>query len=395
MHGYIAREMTTNVKADLMIFPAVAIIGPRQCGKSSLARKIIEEYPDSIRLDLENPRDRAKLNEPQLYLEDNASRLVCIDETQLLPDLFPVLRVEIDRDRRPGRFILLGSASRLLINRSAESLAGRVGYRELTPFLATEYVPLSPPSLLEAVSRGGFPESALAESSESSFRWRESFLRSIVERDLPMLGSRIGSIAMERFLSMCAHLQGQVLNAAKLGASLDLSGPAVRSRLDFLREALFVRLLPPWSGNLKKRLIKSPKLYFRDSGLCHALLNIRTVDDLLGHPAFGSSWEAFCVETLCASLPDWRPSFYRTSNGAELDLVLESGARRLAFECKASAAPSLNKGFRSAVEDLTPEHSFVVSLIDGEYPLDRGVTACGLKECVNLTRELAERRFTS
>ena len=290
MQPYVERSLTTDLKADLALFPAVALIGPRQCGKSRLAAKIAEFYPGSLRLDLENPRDRAKLSDPQLYFESNASRFVCIDEIQLIPELFPVLRAEIDRDRRPGRFLILGSASRALVNRSAESLAGRIGYRELTPFSPMEYLAGSPPSVLETLSRGAFPESALATNGEASLRWRESFLKSIVERDLPMLGSRVSAIAMERFLTMCAHLQSQVLNAAKLGASLDLAGPSVRARLDFLQEALFVRLLPPWEGNLKKRLIKSPKLYIRDSGLCHALLGIGSVDDLLGHPVFGSSW---------------------------------------------------------------------------------------------------------
>jgi predicted AAA+ superfamily ATPase len=196
-----------------------------------------------------------------------------------------------------------------------------------------------------------------------------------------MLGSRVSAIAMERFLTMCAHLQAQVLNAAKLGASLDLAGPSVRARLDFLQEALLVRLLPPWEGNLKKRLIKSPKLYIRDSGLCHALLGIGSVDDLLGHPVFGSSWEAFCVETLCSSFPDWRPSFYRSSGGAEIDLILERGSRRFAFEFKASSAPTLTRGYYSAIDDLQPEHTYVVGLIDGSYPLARDVTACGIREC--------------
>jgi hypothetical protein len=384
MQPYVERSLSIDLKADLALFPAVALIGPRQCGKSRLAAKIAESYPGSLRLDLENPRDRAKLSDPQLYLEANAARFVCIDEIQLVPELFPVLRSEIDRDRRPGRFLILGSASRDLINRSAESLAGRIGYRELTPFMPTEYLPGSPPSVLEALSRGGFPESALAAKGEGSLRWRESFLKSIIERDLPMLGSRVASVAMERFLGMCAHLQGQILNAAKLGASLDLSGPAVRSRLDFLQEALFVRLLPSWEGNLKKRLVKAPKLYIRDSGLCHALLGLDSVDALLGHPVFGSSWKAFCVETLCSSFPDWRPSFYRSSGGAELDLVLERGSTTLAFECKASSAPSPTKGFYSALDDLKAEHSYVVGLIEGSYPLRRDVTACGIRECVEL-----------
>jgi hypothetical protein len=260
----------------------------------------------------------------------------------------------------------------------------------LTPFLPTEYLPGSPPSVLEGISRGGFPESALATSAEASLRWREAFIRSIVDRDLPMLGSRIASVAMERFLTMCAHLQGQILNAAKLGASLELSGPAVKARLEFLQEALFIRLIPPWGGNAKKRLIKAPKLYIRDSGLGHALLQIGSVNDLLGHPVFGSSFEAFCVEAICASLPDWRPSFYRSSGGAELDLVMERGSRRLAFECKASSAPTLTKGFHSALEDLKPERSFVVCLIEGSYPLARGVAACGLRECIGALGQSAE-----
>ena len=392
MQPYIERSISGNLTSDLALFPAVALIGPRQCGKSRLAAKIAESYPGALRLDLENPRDRAKLSDPQLYLEANASRFVCIDEIQLVPELFPVLRSEIDRERRPGRFLILGSASRALVNRSAESLAGRIGYRELTPFLPTEYLPGSPPSVLEALSRGGFPESALSAKGESSLRWRESFLKSIVERDLPMLGSRIPSVAMDRFLGMCAHLQAQMLNTAKLGASLDLSGPAVRSRLEFLQDALFVRLLPSWEGNLKKRLVKTPKLYIRDTGLCHALLGLGSVDDLLGHPVFGSSWEALCVETLCSSFPDWRPSFYRSSGGAELDLVLERGSRTLAFECKASSAPSPTRGFHSALDDLKPEHSYVLGLIDGSYPLARDVTACGIRECVELVSTRTGRK---
>jgi len=389
MQAYIERALTANVCSDLSIFPAVALIGPRQCGKSRLSAAIAQSYTNAILLDMENPRDRAKLTDPQLYFELNAAALVCIDEIQLVPELFPVLRTEIDRDRRPGRFLILGSASRSLVNRSAESLAGRISYQELTPFLPMEYVSGNPPSILESVSRGGFPESAMATDAATSYRWRESFLRSIVERDLPMLGSRIPSISMERFLTMCAHLQGQILNAAKLGASLDLTGPAIRTRLEFLQEALFVRLLLPWEGNLKKRLIKSPKIYIRDTGLCHALLGVESVDALLGHPGFGASWEAFCVETLCSTLPGWRASYYRTAGGAELDLIVERGSRRIAFECKASSAPILTKGLYTALDDLVPEHCYVVCLIEGTYPLAHNVTACGIRECVRLILENA------
>ncbi len=181
---------------------------------------------------------------------------------------------------------------------------------------------------------------------------------------------------------MCAHVQGQILNAAKLGTSLDLTGPAIRARLEFLQEALFIRLLPPWGGNLKKRLIKSPKLYIRDSGLCHALLGVGSVEELLGHPVFGSSWEGLCVGAICASCPDWRASFYRSSGGAELDLVLERGSRSLAFEFKASSSPTMTKGGFSAIADLRPEQSFLVGLIDGSYPIASGITACGIRECI-------------
>ncbi len=373
-------------------FPATALTGPRQCGKTSLARHLAQQWPGAVWLDLENPRDRAKLADPLLYLERNAGSLVCIDEVQLFPELFPLLRTEIDRDKRPGRFLLLGSASRTLINRSAESLAGRIDYLELSPFLPDEYLPGNPPAMLEGLWRGGFPESVLASASEASVRWREAFVRSMVERDLPMLGSRVSPIEWRRLLTMCAHLQGQVLNLSKLGASLGLSAPAVRARLEFLQEALLLRSLSPFEGNLKKRLVKSPKLYLRDSGICHSLLSIGSVDELLGHPAFGASWEGYCVEALCAAFPDLNPSFYRTGAGAKIDLVLEKGHRRFAFEFKVSSAPAATRGFHSALGDIEPEHAFLVGLIEGEYPVAPQVSACGLRECLAMVREMVQTR---
>jgi predicted AAA+ superfamily ATPase len=382
MHGYIPRHLFSDIKKDLALFPAVVITGPRQCGKSVLARKITDTIPGSIWLDLENPKDRARLTDPLLFLEIHADHLVCIDEIQLMPELFPLLRTEIDRVRRPGRFLLLGSASRVLINRSSESLAGRIAFQELTPFLPSEYLPDSPQPLLEGLSRGGFPESGKASSAEQSFRWRQAYIKSIIERDLPMLGSRIPSVAMERFLTMGAHLQGQLLNAAKLGGSLDLSGPAIRTRLNFLVEALFLRLLPPWEGNLKKRLVKSPKLYIRDTGLTHTLLNIESLNDLMAHPVWGASWEAYCIESICSTMVHWQASFYRTTGGAELDLVLEKGQRRLCFEFKASSVPTPGKGFYSAVEDLDPEHCYVVGFVEQPYPLAKRITVCNLLDCL-------------
>lgn len=387
MHDYIERWISSNILEDMNIFPSVAILGPRQAGKSRLAARIAKQFDSYIRLDLENPRDRAKLTDPMLYFESNAKAMICIDEIQIMPELFPILRSVIDSDRRSGRFLILGSASRELINKSAESLAGRIGYQYLTPFLPTEYMSGTPPSILETLSRGGFPESALAENDAASYRWREAFLRSIIERDLAMLGSGTSAIATERTLTMCAHLQGQILNMASFGASLGISGPALRARLEFLQEALLLRLLPSWSGNLKKRLVKSPKLYIRDTGLCHSLMGIRNLDALMGHPAFGASWEALCVETLCDSFPEAIASYYRTSNGAELDLILEMGERRFAFECKASSAPQLTRGTYAALNDLHPEKAYIVCPIEGSYLLSKDIRACGLVECVEMLRQ--------
>ncbi|MCX7028384.1 MAG: ATP-binding protein [Spirochaetes bacterium] len=388
MQGYIERKITPLLKDSLSRFPAVVLTGSRQCGKTRLARQFVQSMPGAVVLDLENPRDLAKLADPLLYFEANARRLVCLDEVQLAPDIFPLLRAEIDRDRRPGRFLLLGSASKALVNRSAESLAGRIEYLELSPFLADEYLPGSPPSMLEGLWRGGYPESALAFDGQTSLRWRDAFVRSLIERDLPMLGNRVSPLAWRRFITMCSHLQGQVLNSAKLGASLDLSGNAVRARLEFLQEALLVRLLPAWAGNLKRRLVKAPKLYIRDTGLCHSLLEIGSPDHLMGHPAFGSSWEGWCVETICDSFANWAPFFYRSSGGAELDLVLERGPRRIAFEFKASSVPAPTRGFHAALADLEPERAFLVGIVDGAYPVSATVTACGLRECLEMVARL-------
>jgi uncharacterized protein len=389
MHGYIHRDLESRILCDLLQFPAVAILGPRQCGKTTLAKHILEAMPGSIILDLESPSDIAKLRDPELFFELNKDRLVCIDEVQRKPELFPILRVSIDRARRPGRFLLLGSASRDLVNRSSESLAGRISFAELTPLLPSEWGS-DLESLFRILVRGGFPDALLEADDSSAMRWLGLFIRTYMERDLPLLGFRASSSLADRLLHMCAHDQGQVLNSSKLGESLGLSHVTLRSYLDFVQEAMLLRLLPAWQGNLKKRLIKSPKLYLRDCGICNALLGIRSRDELMGHPSWGMIWESLIVESVLAWLPDRRAGFYRTSNGAELDLVLELRDALVAVECKASTAPKLSRGFYSAIEDLELRQAFVCAPIVGSYRLDRRVTVCGLRELKALIGQTAE-----
>jgi predicted AAA+ superfamily ATPase len=384
MHGKIQRILSEKVLNDLKFFPATALIGPRQCGKSFLAKEIIETIPTAIYLDLEYPLHRIKLSDPLLFLETQAKNLVCIDEIQNQPELFPILRALIDGDRRPGKYLLLGSASRGLINRSSESLAGRISFQELTPFLSQEILPHDPSSMLRHLWRGGYPESWFAPSDDESFRWRSAYLRSYIERDLPLLGLKAPTILTERLLTMCAYLQGQTLNSSKLSESLGVSGVSVRNYLGFLRDALLIRFLEPFGSTEKKRIVKSPKLYFRDTGLAQALLFIKNEPEMIGHPGFGSMWEAYCVENICSYFPDARPSFYRSGHGAEIDLILDRGSTRIAIECKASTAPILSRGFYSARDDVRPAMSIVVCPIQGSFPLKEGVTAAGILEAISI-----------
>lgn len=380
MHGLYPRNSFATLLHDLNLFPAVALVGPRQCGKSTLAREISATFNDAQFLDLEYPPDRARLNDPEFFFERNQDHLVCIDETQFVPELFPILRYCIDQNRIPGRFLLLGSASHKLTNLSSESLAGRICYHELTPFTIDEVASLLPhkfPQMVMAV-RGGFPESLLAASDATSDKWRINYLKSFIERDLNMLGLKAPALTLQRLLTMTAHIQSQILNVAKLSESLGISQPTVKSYLDFMTEALILRQLQPWLGNLKKRLIKSPKLYIRDTGLCNALLSIKTVDDLLSHPVWGSNWEAQVIEHVAAWFPEVLLSYFRTAHGAEIDLVLEKGDRRVAIECKTSTAPQVTKGFWNALADLQPRASFICIPQGSPYPIAKNVTVCDL-----------------
>jgi predicted AAA+ superfamily ATPase len=294
-----------------------------------------------------------------------------LDEVQRVPDLFPQLRGIIDRRRTAGRFLLLGSASPLLLRQSGESLAGRIAHVELAPFRISE-VGAEQLSLLWL--RGGFPDSLLAPSTKVSCRWREEFIRTFLERDIPQLGFRVPAESLHRLWQMLAHHHGQLLNKSQLGQSLGVTPATISHHLDMLTQTYMVRALPPLLPNLKKRLVKSPKVYLRDSGILHTLLGLETESDLRGHPIFGTSWEGFALEQILDQHPGWSASHYRTSTGVEIDLVLEKGRRRMAFEFKASSAPDITRGFHQAIADLQPEHAYVVAPVEQSYPIGDHVT---------------------
>ena len=370
----LKRKAQALVEARLAQFPAVVLLGPRQVGKTTLARAVAAQRPQSLVLDLERESDRAVLAQPELFLPAHRDRLLVLDEVQRVPGLFAALRPEIDADRRPGRFLLAGSASGDLLRQSGESLAGRVSYVELTPLLASELQP----DLLALQSlwlRGGFPLSHLASDDEAAFQWRQDFIRAFLERDLPAMGVRVPAETLRRFWTMLAHLQGQLFNASRLGMALGGASHTTVSRYaDVLVDTLIVRRLRPCVPNIGKRLVKSPKVYLRDSGLLHALLGLATVRDLQGHPIAGASWEGFVVEQVAAQLPaDAQLGFYRTAAGAEIDLVIEHRARRIGVEIKFSAAPKPAKGFWEALKDLRLDKTYVIAPVQRRYPLAAGV----------------------
>ena len=369
------------------MFPAVVLLGPRQVGKTTLAEAIAGDQA-SVYLDLENPRDRGKLSDPNRYLEANEGRLVVLDEVHRVPELFQVLRGVIDRGRRKGlrtgRFLLLGSASMELMKQSGESLAGRVAYVDLPPVNVLE---ADGASMDRLWVRGGFPDSFLGASDEHSLAWRVNFIKSYLERDIPALGPRIPAETLRRFWTMLAHGQGGLLNAAQPARSLGVDGKTVARYLDLMVDLLLVRRLPAYHTNVNKRLVKSPKVYVRDSGVLHALLGIENREALFGHPILGASWEGFVIDNIASVLREGTlMSFYRTAAGAELDLVLEFPglSERWAIEIKSSSMPRLTRGFYNAVEDVEPDRAFVVYAGDEGYPLSAEVDAVGLEGIMGL-----------
>ena len=366
------RSATHELNECLAHFPAVVLTGPRQCGKTTLAQKIAESLKKpTLYLDLESATDRRKLTDPNAFLDPLSDHLVILDEVQRVPDLFPQLRGIIDRRRTPRRFLLLGSASPLLLRQSGESLAGRIAHVELTPFRISE---VGAKLLSQLWLRGGFPDSLLTPSTKVSCRWREEFIRTFLERDIPQLGFRVPAEALHRLWQMLAHHHGQLLNRSQLGQSLGVTPATIGHHLDMLSQTYMVRSLPPLLPNLKKRLVKSPKVYLRDSGILHTLLGLETESDLRGHPVFGASWEGFALEQILDQYPGWTASHYRTATGVELDLILEKGRRRIAFEFKASSAPDVTRGFHQAIADLQPEHTYIVAPVEQSYLIGNNVT---------------------
>lgn len=377
----ITRRTEALLRERLAEVPAVALFGPRQVGKTTLALGIAAQQP-SVYLDLESDSDRARLSDPELYLAQHEDKLVILDEVHRLPNLFQVLRGLIDRGRRKGlrsgRFLLLGSASLDLLRQSGESLAGRISYIEMNPLDALE---ISAADETKLWLRGGFPDSFIATNDLTSLRWRQDFIRTYLERDVPLLGPRIAAELLRRFWTMLAHHQSGLLNAADFARSLGVDGKTVANYIDLLVDLLLVRRLSPWHANVGKRLVKSPRIYIRDSGVTHALLGLGSLDEILGHPIAGASWEGFVIESLASIAPDGTQAyFYRTAAGAEIDLLLIlPGGALWAIEVKRSLAPKLERGFYHACADLDPGRKIVVYPGEETYSLAYGIEAMSLR----------------
>jgi uncharacterized protein len=384
----IARAITPLLKRWLSEFPAVGLLGPRQCGKSTLAKVLLQNFPHATYLDLESPSNRARLQNSELYLNSQKGKLVCLDEIQRAPELFPMVRGWLDSENRPGCLLVLGSASPELLRQSSESLAGRIGFLELTPLLWAEVSEISdqPYHLM----RGGYPRSFLASSERASRDWRQEFIRTHIERDLPMLQLGVEPDRMRRFWVMVAHHHGQLWNGVTIAQALGVSQPTVRRYLEILQRTFMLRELPPWEVNLKKRLVRSSKVYVRDSGLFWSLLGVPSWEEALGHPNFGAAWEGWVLEQLLSCLTYGTPQgFYRTAAGTELDLVITLGPHRLAFECKASAAPRVTKGFWLGLQDLSITEAYVVAPVTDSYPIGPHASVCSTLHAIKRLQELS------
>ncbi len=384
IQGMINRWITDKLRQSIAHSPVVILLGARQVGKTTLAKIISDEY-DSVYLDLEAPEDLLKLSDPVTFLSSHADKLVILDEIQRAPELFKVLRGIVDKNRAAGRkaaqFLLLGSASMDLMRQSSESLAGRISYIDMTGFNALE-IRDRKNEIKTLWFRGGFPESYLSDSDERSMNWLENLIRTYLERDIPQFGFRIPSARLRRLWTMLAHLQGEPVNLSKLGSNFDIDGKTVRFYIDVLADLLLIRRVEPWYENTRKRLVKSPRCYIRDSGIVHRLLGVNNLDSLLSHPVLGKSWEGFVIENIYSVLPDGAQTFfYRTSAGAEIDFMIRLSPDELwAVEIKHGTAPKIRNGFNGACEDVKATHKFVVYGGNDEFPVKNGITVISLEK---------------
>ncbi|GBR74423.1 putative AAA family ATPase [Candidatus Termititenax aidoneus] len=376
MAQYLTRINESALRDRLKAAPVVAVTGPRQCGKSTLVKHLLKRHKNTLYLDLERPTDLEKLALPELFLQAQKGKLICIDEIQRKPELFPLIRSLVDEWQRPGCFLILGSASRELLKQSSESLAGRISYNRLTPFLLNE---LPGCAIADYLTCGGFPRSILADNKKHSYEWRQDFIATFLERDL-LQWAGFTPTTMRRLWKMLAHLNGQTVNFASLGSSLNISATLARHYIDLLTSTYMTDLVEPYFSNMKKRLVKAPKVYIADSGLANALLEIRSYTDLTGHPSIGAVWESVVL----ANLRGWYPAaeifYYRTSAGAEVDFILKFTGKVIALECKVSSETSLSKGNYFALEDIMPNHTFVVTPSGSSWPMRKNIEVVSLKE---------------
>ena len=377
---YIQRYLEPGITKALLNFPITAITGPRQCGKSTLVKHLLNAYPENIYLDLERPSDLQKLEDAEWFLASQKDKLICIDEVQRRPELFPLIRSLVDEWNKPGCFLILGSASRDLLKQSSESLAGRITYKRLTPFLWDELK--NDCSVERYFSAGAFPRSLLSKDNEVSFDWRESFIMTFLERDL-LQWTGFTPTTMRRLWQMLAHVNGQTVNYSTLASSLGVTSATVKNYIDLLADTYMVEVVPPYISNLGKRLVKAPKVYISDSGITATLLGLRSFEELSGHPAFGSIWEQVVLSNLKGLYPQADFFYYRTTNGAEIDFVMKIHDSVFAIECKASYSPSLSKGNYLAIEDIASIHTFVVTPSRDSWSMKENIDVVSLGELKN------------
>ena len=380
MTSGIKRELYAEIKKHQKNIPAIAIVGARQVGKTTLAKELVDEKENTLFLDLEKSSDREMIKETEAFLNLHKGKTICLDEIQMMPDLFLSLRNFINNNS-DTKFILLGSASPELLRQTAESLAGRIYYFELSPFLWTEIKNQTDINTYRL--RGGMPLSILASTNEDAFIWLRNYIKTFLERDLYNFGFNIPPTTLNRLWTMLAHINGQVLNYSQLSNSMGVSNTTISNYISILDNTFMLRLLQPYHINIKKRLIKAPKIYFRDTGILHALLNIESFEELYSHPVVGSSWEVTVIENIINKFKNWNYFYYRTSNGSEIDLILTKATKIIAIEIKDSSIPKLSKGFWNAIADINPTKAFVIAQVSMPYPLKNNVMVYPLEEFLN------------